>query len=140
MAENTAVATPQAFQERMFNRIREQMGDLMTEQELKLLLDTAMQKAFFEERLTHDSYGRVNERKLPLFVELVQTELKTQVQVAAQEWMNNNSETVEKLIQETISKGMVSLVMNYLENKARTPLFEFASSLRASLQSQNIHI
>lgn len=140
MSNNTAVATPQAFQERMFNRIREQMGDLMTDDELKALLDSAMQKAFFEERVLRDSYGNVRESKPPYFVELVQKELQNKVQVAAQEWMANNPETVEKLIQETIAKGMANLVLDYLSQQAQTPLYTFANELRSRLAGSGIHI
>lgn len=42
--KNTDIATTKTFQERMFEKIRDQMGDLMTDEDLKKLVDAAMQK------------------------------------------------------------------------------------------------
>ena len=56
----------------MFARIRDQMGDLMTEEDLKKLVDGAMHKAFFEELLAKmevpvgEESGIVNEAELNL--------------------------------------------------------------------------
>ncbi len=46
----------QDFQTRIFKRIRESIGDLMTDEDLRKLIEAAMQKAFFTEVKIEGNY------------------------------------------------------------------------------------
>lgn len=127
---NTEIATTQSFQERMFERVREQMGDLMTDEELKKIVDAAMQKAFFEERIEKDNYDRISGRKPPLFIELIKNEMEKAVKEQTQAWLSSHEEVVVNAIQEMIGKGFLQIVQEHVDQKARQPLWDFASQLR----------
>jgi hypothetical protein len=122
------VAEAVDFQTRMFNKIREQMGELMTTKELKALVDKAMEKAFFEEREVTRGYN--TEKVKPYFVELVQKELESQVRIQLTAYMKEHSDEVIKAIDETIAKGFYSLVKQHQDNMISTPLWNFAEQLR----------
>jgi len=128
---SNAIEASKTFQERMFERIREQMGDLMTDEDLKRIVDTAMQKAFFEERVTFDNYNRSTTRE-PVFVELIREHLKEQVTGAVRDWLRANHDEVVKQIDAAIAKGMFNLVRQHMEQAIQQPLWDFAQQLRNS--------
>jgi hypothetical protein len=123
------LATTQAFQERMFAKIRDQMGDLMTDDDLRNLVAAAMQKAFFEPRESADRY--TTRRLPPLFVELITELMTVQVKTAVTQWVEANPDTVSKAITAAIEKGVHGMVMSSFESKVQSSLTEFENSLRA---------
>jgi hypothetical protein len=112
----------------MFAKIREQMGDLMTDDDLRALVATAMQKAFFEPRIDRSHYNTVE--KPPFFVELVEKQMRAEVAKAAAQWMVENPEAVSKAITETIQKGIFGMVVSHVESKTSGPLWTLAEQLR----------
>jgi nucleoside-triphosphatase THEP1 len=127
----TEITTSQAFQEKMFARIREQMGDLLTDDDLKKLVEAAMQKAFFEERvIVVDHYGRT-EKRAPHFIELITAEMKKKVGESVSAWVAEHPEEITKAINDILAKGVVAMVIHYLEQKMEWPMRELAERLRS---------
>ena len=62
-------AITKSFEERMFEQIKSQMGDLLTQEELGKILETAIDKAFFQDRIVKSGYS--TDVKEPLFVEMI---------------------------------------------------------------------
>lgn len=125
---STELTNNKTFQERMFERVRDQMGDLMTEAELKTIVDTAMHKAFFEERTEHSGYNTY--KKPSVFVEMMGTELKSRVNSAVDQWLKDNPDVVQKAIEAVVQEGITKAVINTLENRMNWPLQQFAEQLR----------
>ena len=123
----TEIATTKSFQDRMFERIRDQMGDLMTNDDLKKIVEAAMQKAFFEERVDRSSYNPVTHPSL--FVVMLQNLLKEQMKDAVQQWLADHSEEVSKAINETLSKGITKIMQDHIDSKAQQPLFNLYGEL-----------
>ena len=124
------ITTSRSFQERMFERVRDQMGDLLTDAELKTIVETSVQKAFFEERRTiSNGYGR-DEFKPAFFVEMMQKELKERVGKALEKWLQDNNEVVQQIIEKVIQEGITRAVMQTLEARMNAPLYQFAEQLR----------
>jgi uncharacterized membrane protein YheB (UPF0754 family) len=124
----TEVTFNKSFQEKMFEKVRDQMGDLLTNEELKKIVDAAMDKAFFEKRYDTSGY---NKREIDSqFVELIRKEMTPLVQRQVAQWLKDNEAQVLKAIDETIAKGFHALVQQHMENQIRFPLNEFANRLR----------
>lgn len=127
----TQLTTNETFQERMFNRVREQMGDLMTEEELKKIVDSALQKAFFEEKVTKGPHWNSQETREPShFVKLLNKELEAPIKQAIQQWLADNPEQITKVINEVIGKGFLGIIHSYIQEKTTTPLYQFSQQLR----------
>lgn len=128
----TAVATNETFQERMFKRVREQMGDLMTEAELKQIVDTAMHKAFFEEKVIKDGqyWNSPQKTESSQFVKLIQEEMKEPMKKAIQDWLAEHPEKINEVIKEVIGKGFLGIIHDYIQTKTSSPIYEFANQLR----------
>lgn len=127
----TQLTTNETFQERMFNRVREQLGDLMTEAELKKIVDTALDKAFFEERVVKAATWNAQEVREPsYFVKQLQLEMKAPVELAIKHWLAEHPEEIEKVIKDVIGKGFLGIVHSYITEKTTTPIYNFANDLR----------
>lgn len=124
------IETTKTFQERMFERIREQMGELMTEDDLKTLVDSAMQKAFFDPAYETDRYGNSIRMKDSVFVNLLRKEMELKVTEAIKTWLAEHPEEVAKAIDDTIAKGMLGLIHQHIETVTMQPMMELADRLR----------
>lgn len=127
---STAVTTTQDFQQRMFERIRDQMGDLLTDEDLKKLVDAAVQKAFFENVKTPRSYGGGYEEGEPVLVTLLRRHLQDKVGESVQAWLNAHPEEVAKAINETISKGVTKIMQDHIDSRCNGPLWNLAHTLK----------
>jgi len=102
----------------MFERIRDQMGDLLTDDDLKKIIDVAMQKAFFEPQniRTSGHYGRdivVD----PVFIVKLRELMSERVQVTMREYLDRHKDAIHDLITNIVSGSMLNLAMNYIEKQ-----------------------
>lgn len=115
------IVTSTTFQERLFERIRADIGDLMTDEDLKSIVEQAAAKAFFEPRYTQSHYGGRTEQP-PLLVELVTKLLSDRVYEVCSEWAKENGDVFRQAIDAAIEKGMAQLVFSYIEAETMRPL------------------
>jgi hypothetical protein len=126
---SSEVATTKTFQDRMFERIRDQMGDLMTDDDLRKIVDTAVQKAFFETTTIQGSWGQTQSGP-PIFVKMMEQEMRERVRTQLDEWLKANDDKVQECITKVIQEGIFRAMMNVLEQRMNLPLQQFADQLR----------
>ena len=133
------VAESKTFEERMFDKIRSQMGDLMTEDELKAILEKAVDKAFFSQRTMRVDYRDVV--KEPVFIELIRDEMKPLIHAELRVWLAENQETVGSILHAVIGESAKQMVANAFDNLMSDAFGSFAFSLRDRLmQNHNIQL
>lgn len=123
----TAITTTAAFQERMFEKIRDQMGDLLTEEDLKRLVESAMQKAFFEPRTDARGYNTGP----PLFVSMIEKQMQQAVSKAVSDWVAAHPEEVAKVLKETIEAGIFNMMISHFASRTSWPLQELLNKLQS---------
>ena len=127
---STDVSTPKDFQQRMFERIRDQMGELMTEAELKALVETAVQKAFFEDVMVKDGY---HDRKTPPhFVTLIKGEMSARVQAAVEAHIAANPQLLKEVLEKVIAEGFLGYLHSYYNSKLSGALSQFGMQVEAT--------
>jgi len=126
------IETSKAFQERVFEKIRADIGNLMTEDELKALLDAAMKKAFFDPIKVQSGYH--DYEKEPVFVTMVRDLMRDRVRAAVDVWMEENKELVSSKIGEALKAGIAGAVFDHLNFQFSGPLQIF----RAELEQRGI--
>lgn len=127
-----AIETSKTFQEKMFERIRDQIGDLMTDEDLKKMVDAALHKAFFEEQKVRDGY---HDRIIPApIVPFVSSLVQMRINTLCNEYVKDNEEKINIVIKEIINKGFVSAVSDYFDNKLRSSVNEFSNQIQTSLK------
>jgi hypothetical protein len=127
------ITTPQTLQERVGARIREQIGDLLTDDDLKKLVDTALAEAFFKRRTRLGDYGRVLEDKDALLVETVRELLKPAVDKAAAAWVAANTATVQGHIDDAIGRGLIGFMQQWFDQRMSGDFYQFGESIKKAL-------
>lgn len=124
---NNEITSTKAFQERMFEKIRDQMGDLLTDEDLKNLVNSAMQQAFFEPIIEKQGYHDV--KKPPFFISMIQKQTQELVNDQVKIWIDNNPEQISNVIKETIEAGIFKMIAAHFERKTSYPLQELMAKL-----------
>ena len=114
------IETTKAFQERVFEKIRADIGNLMTEAELKVLLDAAMKKAFFEPITKTEGYN--THEYPPLFVTMTQDLMKEEVKIAVQKWIEEHPKEMNDTISKVLAGGIAGAIALHLEMRFSHPL------------------
>ena len=132
----TELTKADTFQQRMFERIRESMGELLSEEDLKELLEKAIEKSFFEERIVQSSsYFGGNQKKPSLFQELVTEQVQPMMEKAITAWLQDNSEQVTSTIDAVLKDGLLSALSKAIEQKMQTPVFNLRQEISNKLLS-----
>jgi hypothetical protein len=129
------LTTSKTFQERMYERVRDSIGDLMTDEDLKKIVEAGLQKAFFEGK-ERTEYGRVIAIEPPLIVGIVKELLGDKVKEEVKAYLQANPDVIQKAIHEAIAKGFFELVVSYFENKVEQSMYDFSNQLARNLQNQ----
>lgn len=123
-----AIVPAKDFQERMFERIRLQIGDLMTAEDLKKITETAVNRAFFEPRKLSDGYRTVE--KPPYFQELMSKLMEDRVKLAVSAWIDEHPKEITDSLNIILAQGMTRTILGYLDSRASIPLQGLIASLQ----------
>lgn len=127
----TDVTTNQSFQERMFARIRDNMGDMMTDEDLKKIVETAVQKSFFELKKGPRYDSPVGPS---VFEELVRSAMQDRLEAAAKAsvdaWIAEHPEDYAKALEAALAKGVFELFSQHFEFLIRVPMQNLAFQLQ----------
>lgn len=105
-----AIVTAKDFEERLFEKIRTDIGALMTDEQLKALVESAIERTFFQDQVERDNYGSVRTRKAPKLLELMNGLLATQVRECVKEWVNEHPEEVKEALDKALQGGLTAAV------------------------------
>jgi len=131
---DTSLIVAGTFQERIFDKIKESIGDLMSEEDLKRLVEAALQDAFFKERVTKNyQFGSTSEVKPPVLVELVEKLLRERVRVAVDAWLATNQDKLAPLIQKMVDDGLCTMLRRILEDKTQQAMWLLGEHLKQAL-------
>lgn len=134
----SAVIQSQSFEERVYEKIRTDIGSLMTDEELKKLVEKSIERMFFTERTVagHNSWDRGNKLP-PLIFEAVQKALEAKINEQVKQYVLDHSEFYTKAIEDALGKGFLTIARQYFDsmvNGAMQPaLYGIQQSLNAAL-------
>jgi hypothetical protein len=103
------------FQEKMKERMRAAMGDLMPNEVLAGIVARGIDEAFFKPNVTKDYYGR-DERHPSWLVQFIAKETKDQVAKAVEEWVKSNQYAFSMAVDETLKKGLASAIVSAFDS------------------------
>jgi hypothetical protein len=129
------VTQAKTLQERVGARIRDQIGDLMTDEDLKTLVDKALHEAFFtrtpiEKRLWNEEQKYADAFAVAHVKEL----LKSRVDAACKAWLTEHADQLDKHIKEAIGNGFAVMFQSWLDQRMAQTLFTFGEQFKQSLQ------
>ena len=114
MSEITA---PKSLEERITTRLHESIGDLITDDDLKTIVERGIEEALFEERrMTNpNSYGPQTVSKPALVDELVEKLLGEKMRQAIDRWLRENPEALQAAVDRAIALGVGQALLNTLD-------------------------
>lgn len=127
---STAVVQQKPLVERIYDRVKDQLGDMVTDDDLRPLVDRAMEDAFFKERGYKDQYGRMCDVKPPYLVEMVQAAMVAQVKAQVDDWFVKHPEIAAQAIEAALAKGLLNMTVQYVEQRIQGPIFQLVQQLR----------
>lgn len=120
------VATPKSFQEKMKERIRDSIGDLITDEELKVLISQGIKEVYFTEKPGY-SYGA---KPTPaLMHEIIKECLGKQVQAEVNNWIKDNNKEVTEMIDQVIKNGIGMALISAINMKFSGEMMIFQNNL-----------
>lgn len=124
---STEVQPPKTLEERITSRLHESIGDLITDADLKAVVERGIEQALFKPRLVEEfRYGsRHTDTKPPLVDEQVAKLLTEKMREATDQWLKDNPEKIEAALREVMQRGVGSAMLYSLEQRF-AGLFESA--------------
>ena len=117
----TDVVRKQTLPERINEMMHENIGTLITPEDLKEMIETGMRKALFEKRVTRRPTGysgRMETNDSPSIVdELTSKYLETKMYAAVTEWLKANPDLLKKAIDEAIENGVASCMAAAMDRR-----------------------
>lgn len=124
------LATATTFQERMFERVRESLSELLTPEEAKALVEKAIEESLFQRQFVPAHYG-TPARHLPSHFEaLVKEATEPVLKAAIADWLAEHHEEVKASIQGVVEMGIASTVVKVFREEMRSPMHEVGGKLQ----------
>jgi len=131
---NNAIVEQKSFQERMKERIKDSIGELMTDKELSEIVHRAMEEIFFKPISLKDGFHTKEE---PPFVhKLIKDLLVDEVRSAVTKYITDNKKDVIKIIRQVIELGMGNALLNAIKYQFDNDLMNFQGTLLANIQNR----
>lgn len=104
-----------SFEERMKERIKKSIGELMTDEELSKIVHRVMEDVFFKPVVDEMKWGKQTVTQ-PFVHQLLKELLTPNVTKAVQEYVKTHQEEVLKEINSVVQKGISRAVINTLDS------------------------
>lgn len=131
----TEIDTPKTFQERMKERIKKDIGELITDEELSELIKRGIDEVFFKETVI-DTGSWNNKKVIPALMHSVVKELLTErVTKEVSDYFNNNPKVIAEVVETTLREGAGRAVLAAITNMFSQDLLTMQNNLINKLQN-----
>jgi len=136
----TEIVVQKSFEEKMKERIKESIGELITDEELCKLVDRAVEEVFFKERTKSGRNTWESPKYEPPFLhEIIKELLNPIVDKYVSNFIDKHPQEVMNAIKEVVSLGMGTLLLNAVTNKFQTELSTFQMNIQDKLNTLSQH-
>ena len=132
------VSTPQTFEQRMKDRIRESIGDLITDEELQRMVERGVEEVFFKtgtKVINPGSYNSRTEETPSLIHQMVKELLEPTVRAAVVEYVNSHPDEVAAVIEKIVSEGVGEAVVKAVSSIFSGSMTNLQMNIMNQLQS-----
>jgi hypothetical protein len=127
----TLVSPQQSFEEKLMGRIRDSIGELMSDEDLKRIVEKGIDRALFERQSSGDSW---NKKVEPSLVDkAVQQFLAERMRAAVDAWILANPEKLDKAVNDAIVLGAGGCLLEAFNEKFRNAMFGMQEQMKQQL-------
>jgi hypothetical protein len=123
-----------SFEEKMKERIKDGIGDLLSDDDIKKLIDAGMQDTFFKpSKIKVNAYDHKDGPTL--LQSIIQENLQPAVDKAVKEYINEHPEEVMAAINDCISGGMAKALLRSIDSTFSLQLWQLKDSIQNQLNT-----
>lgn len=104
------------LEERVTDKLHESIGDLLTPDDLRKIVERGVEQFLFRPRQVKDGYGYAKTEE-PIAKTLVSKHYAEQAQKAVQDWIESNPEVLKDAVQKFLAQGVGRAVLAELERQ-----------------------
>jgi hypothetical protein len=135
----TDIVESKTFEQRMKERIRDSIGDLISDEDLTKMVDRSLEEVFFKSRPNpkHAAYYNSGEPATipPLLHDIIKEVLEANVQAAVREWIGSNQEEVNVIIQKVVQEGIGAAVLGAMNSMFSHQLSNFQANISQQISN-----
>ena len=125
------VMVPQTFEDKMKERIRDSIGELITDEELSKLVHKSVDQVFFQPVKLKDGF---HYKEGPSLLNGLIGELLTgQVREAVNQYIKEHPDEVIKAVKEVLSSGMGNAVLSALNAQFQSQLWNLQQNIENTI-------
>ena len=139
MNTDTNVVTNETFETKLRNKIKDSIGDLITNDDLSKLVHRSLEEVFFTPRKNPNrSYYNSNEPDTiaPLLHDIVKETLQPMVTEAVKEYITKNNDEVLKAVKEVVTAGVGNAVVTAMNMQFQNQILTFQTNVQNQLMSR----
>jgi hypothetical protein len=132
----TAVEVSMSFEDRMKLRIKEGIGDLLSDEEVKKLIDRGMEEVFLKPQSIPDPRGYSNPTIKPCILhEIVKDALLPIVTQIVKEYIAEHKEEVEATVKTALQNGVGGCMLTAMNSIFQGAMYNFQSQIVQQVQN-----
>jgi hypothetical protein len=132
----TEIQKEPSFEEKMKARIKDSIGDLLSDEDIKKLIDKGLQDVFFTKpriKDPRDSYKMIDG---PTMLEdIIKTCIQPAVEKVVREYVAEHQEEVFTNVQAVVSQGLGTAMFRSIDSMFSSQLLNMQSSIQNQLQN-----
>jgi hypothetical protein len=129
---------PKSFEDKLKERIRESIGELVTDEDLSRIVQAGVHEALFKPRVVErkNSSGYYSasqfDTKPPFIVEVVMDLLKQDIRSAVEKWFAENPNSIKEIVDHCFRDGLVQILSTSIDEKFRSAQFGILENLKTA--------
>lgn len=136
MNADTSIVTNETFETRMRNKIRDSIGDLITDEDLSKLVHRSLEEVFFTPRKNPNrTYYNSNEPDTiaPLLHDIVKQTLKPLVTEVIKDYIATHNDEILKIVNDVVTAGVGNAVVTAMNMQFQNQLLTFQTNIQNQL-------
>ena len=132
--ETTAMVPTKTFEERMRDRIRDSIGELMSDEDLQKIIERGIDDVFFKAH--REPYGSYNTRETPPLIHAIVKEvLDKQMKEAVAAWLKTHEADVLHAVARCIQEGAGTAVIKALNWQMENAMDRLRTDIFSKIQN-----
>lgn len=131
----------QAFEEKIKDRLRQDIGSLMPDEVLQQLITKTIQSIFLDRRTSRNTYGSVTEDKPSWFQETVETLLRQRISKLLDEYIKEHEADLKARFTEILATKGPELIANWfigvLTGSQQQTVWSVQNWIQSIMQNRN---
>lgn len=114
---NHELQTTPDFNERMMNLLKEGIGTLLTDEDIRKIIEKGIDNALFQTRTVKSSGWSGTTTELSIVDTVIQRHLEAKLKEQVEVWLKANPEAIEASVNSAIKAGISGCVIGFLDER-----------------------